>query len=287
VRICAAGLNAGDLGQAMGIYPAPPGSPPDIPGLEAAGEVAAVGPSATRFSIGDRVMGIVGGGGQAELLCVHERQLMPVPKVMPWEQAGGFPEAFVTAHDALVTQAGVRPGDRVLITGAGGGVGVAAVQIAAAAGAEVIASVRNPDNRDAVQCLGATKAVDPADAEANGPYDVVLELVGASNFEASLRALNRLGRIVIVGLSPDDMEAKVNLGLLGFKRATVSAGTMRSRPLEEKAAASRAVESEVLPFVTSGKITVPVSATYPLDQAETAYDSFRDRGKLGKIVLLP
>jgi NADPH:quinone reductase len=125
VRIRAAGVNNTDLGQRAGLYPAPPGSPPDIPGLEFAGEVVAVGPSASRFLTGARVMAVVGGGAQAELIAVHERQLMPVPEGLNWTQAGGFAEAFVTAHDALFTQAGLRPGKRVLINGAAGGVGVA------------------------------------------------------------------------------------------------------------------------------------------------------------------
>ena len=286
VAIRAAGLNYADLGQRMGAYPPPPGSPPDIPGLELAGEVAAAGPSAGRFSIGDRVMGIVGGGAQAELLAVHERQLMPVPDSLTWEQAGGFPEAFITAHDALFTQAGLRPGDRLLINGAAGGVGVAAVQMAALAGAEVIASVRNPHNRDAVLGLGAQKAVDPAEAESNGLFDVILELVGAGNFESDLRSLNLGGRIIVIGAS-SGAEARLDLGLLGQKRATIRSSMLRSRPLEGKAVASRAVEREVLPFVARGKITVPIAATYPFEEVNVAYDSFRGKGKLGKIVLLP
>jgi NADPH2:quinone reductase len=237
VRIRAAGVNNADLGQRAGVYPAPFGSPSDIPGLEFAGEVVATGPLAKRFAIGDRVMAIVGGGAQAELVAVHERQLMFVPEGLDWAQAGGFPEAFITAHDALFTQAALRPGERLLVNGAAGGVGVAAVQMAAAAGAQVIASVRNPDNRDAVQRLGATKAIDPSQAETNGPYDVVLELVGAPNFEANLRSLNSGGRIVIAGAGAG-REAKIDLGLLGMKRATVRASTLRSRPLEEKAAAT-------------------------------------------------
>jgi NADPH:quinone reductase len=286
VRIRAAGLNFADLGQRSGVYPAPVGSPPDIPGLELAGEVVALGRSAARFAVGDRVMGVVGGGAQAELLAVHERLLMPVPYALPWEQAGGFPEAFVTAHDALRTQADVRPGDRVLINGAAGGVGVAGVQIAATAGAEVIASVRNPDNRDAVLGLGATSAIDPSEAEANGPYDVVLELVGASNLESDLRSLNTAGRIVVIGAS-SGTDAKLDLGLLGLKHAVVRGSMLRPRPLEGKAAAARAVEREVLPFVANGTITVPIAATYPLDEATAAYDAFRGRGKLGKLVLIP
>jgi NADPH2:quinone reductase len=285
VRIRAAGVNNADLGQRAGLYPAPLGTPPDIPGLEFAGEVVAIGPSAIRFAIGERVMAVVSGGAQAELLAVHERQLMPVPEGLDWAQAGGFPEAFVTAHDALFTQAALRPGERLLINGAAGGVGVAGVQMAAAAGAEVIASVRNPDNRDAVQRLGATKAIDPSQAEANGPYDVVLELIGAINFDSNLRSLNLGGRIVIVGAGAG-REAKVDFGLLGMKRATVRASTLRSRPLEEKAVASRAVEREVLPSVVRGKLTVPVAATYPLAEAAAAYDAFSTPGKLGKIVLV-
>jgi NADPH2:quinone reductase len=285
VRIRAAGVNNADLGQKAGLYRAPPGSPSDIPGLEFAGEVAAVGPSAGRFSIGDRVMGVVGGGAQAELLAVHERQLMPVPHAFNWAQAGGFPEAFVTAHDALFTQGMLRPGERLLVNGAAGGVGVAGVQMATAAGAEVIASVRNPASLDAIRRLGASKAIDPSDAEANGPYDVVLELVGATNFETSLRSLNPGGRIVIIGAG-SGREAVLDFGLLGMKRATVRGSTLRSRPLEEKAMASRAVEREVLPLVAAGKITVPIAATYPLGEAAAAYEAFGARGKLGKIVLL-
>ena len=288
VRIRAAGVNMADLGQRAGVYPAPFGSPPDIPGLEFAGEVVSVGSFARRFSVGDRVMGVVGGGAQADLLAVHERQLMLVPDALSWEQAGGFPEAFVTAHDALFTQGALRPGERVLITGAAGGVGSAGVQIAAAAGAEVIASVRNPDNREAVRRLGAIKAIDPAVTEANGPYDVVLELVGASNFESNLRSLNQGGRIVFIGASSSSgTEAKLDFMLLAGKRATVRGSTLRSRPLEEKALATRGVEREVIPLVACRKITVSIAATYPLTEAAIAYDAFGKPGKLGKIILLP
>src|SRR5207244_7738048 len=128
VRVRAAGLNGADMLQRRGLYPAPPGAPADIPGLELAGEVAALGPGASRFDEGDRVMAIVGGGGQAELAVVHERAAMPVPAALDWPLAGGFPEVFVTAHDAVFTQAGLGPGERLLVHGAAGGVGTAAVQ---------------------------------------------------------------------------------------------------------------------------------------------------------------
>ncbi len=156
VRVRAAGLNNADLMQVRGGYPAPPGSPPDIPGLELAGEVVATGPNATRFQVGDRVMAVVGGGGQAELVVVHERAAMPVPDQMSWEEAGGFPEAFTTAHDALFTQAGLGPGERVCIHGAAGGVGSAGVQLASAVGAQVVATVRRESLRAAVEAARRT-----------------------------------------------------------------------------------------------------------------------------------
>src|SRR5919199_6198288 len=161
IRVRAAGLNGADILQRAGGYPAPPGSPQDIPGLELAGEVAARGPGADRFAEGDRVMAIVGGGGQAELCTVHERQLMPVPETLEWPQAGGVPEVFTTAHDAVFTQCGLRPGERLLVHGAAGGVGTAAVQLGAAAGAHVVATVRNPEAREAVTALGAHEVLEP------------------------------------------------------------------------------------------------------------------------------
>src|SRR3954447_1636112 len=189
VRVRAAGLNGADMLQKAGGYPAPPGSPPDIPGLELAGEVAGRGPAAERFADGDRVMGIVGGGAQAQLAVVHERQLMPVPDALDWPQAGGFPEVFTTAEDALFTQCGLRPGERLLVHGAAGGVGTAAVQLGRAAGARVTATVRNAELRDGVAELGAHEVLDPEAFGAHGPFDVVLELVGAPNLEANLGAL--------------------------------------------------------------------------------------------------
>ena len=285
VRVRAAGLNFADTLQRVGGYPAPPGSPEDIPGLELAGEVVATGQYADRFTIGDRVMGVVGGGGQGELLAVHERQLMPVPDSLSWEQAGAFSEAFLTAHDAVFRQGKLRPGERLLINGASGGVGTAATQIAALAGAEVIASVRNPANCQWLIELGATAAIDPSDVATNGPYDVVLELVGAANFEEDLDVLADWGRIVIIGLITG-AHAKLNLGKLLNKRATISGSTLRSRPLELKAQATRVVEREVLPAVAAGRITVPISAIYPMDEVTAAYDSFHGGGKLGKIVLM-
>jgi NADPH:quinone reductase len=284
VRVHAAGLNGADIHQRAGRYPAPPGSPQDIPGLELAGEVAARGPGAERFAEGDRVMGIVGGGGQAELCTVHERQLMPVPSALDWAQAGGLPEVFTTAHDALFTQADLRSGERLLVHGAAGGVGSAGVQLGAAAGAHVTATVRNPDARDGVRELGADEVIDPEGFADHGPFDVVLELVGGPNIPENLRALRTGGRIVVIGIGAG-AQAEVNLGALMGKRATLRASTLRPRPLEEKALTARAIERHVLPLFDRGALWVPVAATFPLDAVGEAYERFTAGGKLGKIVL--
>jgi putative PIG3 family NAD(P)H quinone oxidoreductase len=286
VRVRAAGLNGADMLQLRGGYPAPPGSPADIPGLELAGEVVGRGPDAERFSEGDRVMAVVGGGGQAELATVHERAAMPVPSGLDWPQAGGLPEVFTTAHDAVFTQAGLRPGDHLLVHGAAGGVGTAAVQIGRAAGARVTATVRREEHRAEVEKLGA-RAIAPEGFAEHGPYDVVLELVGASNLAENLQALNTGGRIAVIGVGGTGPTSEINLLALMGKRARIHGSTLRARPLEEKAIAMRLVEREVLPLFESGEARVPVAATFGLDEAKEAYDRFQAGGKLGKIVLLP
>jgi NADPH:quinone reductase len=284
VRVRAAGLNGADVLQRAGRYPAPPGSPPDIPGLELAGEVAASGPGAGRFSPGDRVMAIVGGGGQAELAVVHERQLMPVPAALDWTAAGGTPEVFTTAHDALFTQCGLAPGERLLVHGAAGGVGTAAVQLGAATGAEVTATVRDPGSREGVAELGAHEVIEPAGFAEHGPFDVILELVGAPNLPENLAALATGGRIVVIGVGAG-FKAELNLLALMGKRASIRASTLRARPLEEKAATARALEHHVLPLFEWGRLRVPIAATYPLDAVGDAYERFAAGGKLGKVVL--
>ena len=286
VRVRGAGLNGADMLQRRGAYPAPPGEPADIPGLELAGEVAALGPGARRFSAGDRVMAVVGGGGQAELAIVHERTAMPVPEGLDWPQAGGLPEVFTTAHDALFTQAGLRPGEHLLVHGAAGGVGTAAVQIGRAAGARVTATVRREELREEVEALGA-RAIAPEGFGDHGPYDVILELVGAGNLEENLAALARRGRIAVIGVGGSGPTAEINLLALMQKHARIHGSTLRARPLEEKALAARVVERELLPHFEEGALTVPVAATFGLDEAEQAYDRFTSGGKLGKIVLLP
>jgi putative PIG3 family NAD(P)H quinone oxidoreductase len=283
VRVRAAGLNGADMHQLRGRYPAPPGSPPDIPGLELAGEVAKTGRGATRFAPGDRVMAIVGGGGQAELALVHERVLMPVPESLDWPQAGGFAEVFTTAHDALFTQAGLRAGERLLVHGGAGGVGCAAVQLGRAAGARVTATVRNPDLRADVAALGAD-VIDPEGFGDRGPFDVILELVGAPNLAENVTALEIGGRIAVIGIGAG-AKGELNLAILMAKRARIYGSMLRARPLEEKAQAARLVERSVLPLVEAGAVSVPVAATYPIERAADAYERFAAGGKLGKIVL--
>lgn len=285
VAVRAAGLNGADITQAKGGYPPPPGAPP-TGGLEMAGEVAAAGSGCQRFSVGDRVMAVVQGGGQAELCVVDEPLAMPVPESVDWERAGGFPEVFATAHDALCTQADLAMGERVCIHGAAGGVGVAAVQLAVAAGAQVTATVRNPATRAAVADLGAEVVIDPADFADAGPFDVILELVGAPNWPGNLKALAAEGRIVVIGVGAG-AEISLNLLSLMVKRVRLSASTLRPRPLEQRAAVARQVERHVLPLVASGRIQVPLARTFPLAEATAAYEYFATPGKLGKVVLLP
>ncbi len=309
VRVRAAGLNGADMMQRHGLYPAPPGSPQDIPGMELAGEVQARGPSAApRFEIGDRVMAIVGGGGQAELAVVHERQLMPVPGALDWPAAGGLPETFTTAHDALFTQAELRPGERLLVHGGAGGVGTAAIQLAKATGARVTATVRRAESRAAVAVLGA-EVIAPEGFSEHGPFDVILELVGAPNLPENMKALATGGRICVIGVSAG-VKAELNLLALMGKRARIHGSTLRARSLEEKALAARRLEREVLPlFEANGAaglsesaaagasepaaggaskpaLFVPIAETFPLEDVAAAYDHFAAGGKLGKIVLI-
>ena len=283
VRIQAAGVNGADMLQRRGLYPAPPGAPADIPGLELAGEVVARGPGAERFAEGDRVMAVVAGGGQAELAVVHERAALPVPDALDPGAAGGFPEVFTTADDALFSQAGLEQGERLLVHGAAGGVGTAAVQLGRAAGARVTGTVRNPELRDGVAELGAD-VIDPEGFAEQGPFDVILELVGAPNLPDDVRALGMGGRITVIGVGAG-AGAELNLLALMGKRGRIHGSTLRARPLEEKALAARAVERRVLPLVESGAVRVPVGEEFALDEVGDAYDRFSAGGKLGKIVL--
>src|ERR1044071_9099255 len=225
VRVHAAGLNGADMMQLKGLYPAPPGAPPDIPRLELAGEVVATGDGVRRFEIGDRVMAIVGGGGQGELAIVHERVAMPIPEELDWTAAGGVPEVFCTAHDALFTQARLTVGERLLVHGAAGGVRMA--------GARWTATVRDDRNRERIAALGVN-ALAPDEFVEAGPFDVILELVGAPNFPGNYEALAPLGRIAIVGIGAG-AQTELDLRALMGKRVRIFGTVMRARSLEEKA----------------------------------------------------
>jgi NADPH:quinone reductase-like Zn-dependent oxidoreductase len=281
VNVQAAALNGADLMQRIGLYPAPLGWPADIPGLELAGVVAATGPGVSRFSVGDRVMAVVGGGAQAELAVFHECIAMAVPDTLSPIEAGGFPEAFTVAHDALFTQSELRPGERLLVNGAAGGVGVAGVQLAVVAGATVVASVRAPSLRGGLETLGAL-AVDPGETSGHGPYDVVLELVGAPNFENDVASLAIGGRLTVIGIGAG-ARAQIDLLQLMTRRARILSSTLRARPLEERAAAARLVEKQVMPLIE--RLRVPVEAVFPLTEVAAAYERFAAGGKFGKIIL--
>jgi NADPH:quinone reductase len=267
IRVRACGVNGADLLQRLGHYPPPPGVSPDIPGLECAGETER----------GDRVMALLPGGGHAELVAVHESHVLPVPDDIDWAQAGGFVEVFATAHDALFTQAELQAGERLLVNGAAGGVGVAAVQLGVEAGAFVTGTARH--HHDELLELGAT------DTEASGDYDVILELVGGDNLRTNLEHLSLKGRIAVIGVGAG-ATAQVHFGRLMGVRGRIHGSTLRPRPREENAEVIRRLGEDVLPLLAEGRIVVPVHATYPLDRAREAYDAFAAGGKFGKIVLV-
>ncbi len=287
VAVRYAALNPADMAQREGRYPAPPGSPPDVPGLEVAGTVIACGPTALGFAPGDRVLGLVGGGGLASKVLVHELHVTSVPESLDELAAAAVPEVFVTAHDAIMSQAGLRPGELLLVNGANGGVGTAAVQIAAVAGARVLATVRAGGLREQVAALGAT-VIDPGElvarAQAEGGADVVLELVGGPNLDSDLAALAMKGRIVIVGTGGGS-EATLDLRKLMGRRARLLGTMLRARPLDEKATAMRAFAREVVPHLASGRIAPIVDRVFPAADAAAAFDRLAEPGKLGKVLL--
>lgn len=284
VRVEAAGLNRADLLQVAGRYPPPNGVDPDIPGMELAGEVVAVGPAVEWFSPGDRVMGLVGGAAQAELAVLDERAALKVPEAMSWAEAGGFPEIYCTAHDALVTQCELQKGERVLVSGAAGGVGVATVQLALGLGASVTATVRSESRRAAVAELGA-EAIAPDQGFRRGPFDVVVELVGAPNVGEDLEALATGGRVIVIGVGGGS-RTEIDLFVLMNRRARLMGSTLRHRSIAEKQAVIDGVARDVLPLIESGKVRVPIDSTFALADAEAAYGHFAEPGKFGKVVLL-
>jgi putative PIG3 family NAD(P)H quinone oxidoreductase len=297
VRVHAAGLNHADILQRRGSYPAPPGYPQNIPGLEFAGEVEAIGDAVGAWKIGDRVFGIIAGGAQAELVVVPESNLARVPTQLSWDEAGAMPEVFITAHDALFTRAGLQMGDRVLVHAVASGVGTAAVQLAHAVGATVYGTSRNADklNRMRELKLGMDESVAVGDAPAkfveavqkwtNGAgVDVILDLVGGSYFPPSLEALSIRGRIISVGTTAG-AKSEIDLDLLKRKRAAIIGTMLRTRSIEEKADATRRFAAAVLPLVSRGRIRPVIDRVYPIDQVRDAHERLESNPSFGKIVL--
>lgn len=284
VEVAAAGLNAADLLQRRGLYPAPPGVPADVPGMELAGRVVAVGDRVVEPLLGRRVCALVGGGAQATRCVAAAEHLLFVPDEVSLVEAAGFPEAFCTAHDALVAQAGLAAGERLLVTGAAGGVGTAAVQLGRALGASVVALTRDDDHHDALRALGAEETVTVDELEGLEPVDVVLELVGAATLPGALRRLRPRARVVVIGVGSG---ARVELDLLAVmaRRLSLTGSTLRSRTREEKAAVVRAVGDAVVPRWRADEVRVPVASVVDVREAERAYDEFARPGKLGKVVL--
>jgi NADPH2:quinone reductase len=282
-----AGVNPADVLQREGRHPVPPGSPADVPGLEVAGTVMACGEAVTRFAVGDRVFGLVGGGGLADRVVAHERELAPIPSSLGDEAAAAAPEAFLTAFDAICRQAGLGAGDLLLVNGGNGGVGTAAVQIGVAIGARVVASVRSEELRPRVGELGATalSAEEAFEHVASlGGADVILELVGAPHMPQNLDALAGLGRIVIVGARPGD-EVTVDLRALMSRRGRVMGTTLRTRPLEQKAELVQEFARRILPLLASGAVKPQVHRVFDLEAVVDALEHVRAPGKLGKVLL--
>jgi NADPH:quinone reductase len=275
-----AGLNPADLLQMAGRYPAPPGSPVDVPGLEVAGTVVARGERVTSFEVGDRVFGIVGGGGLADRVAVHERHVVAIPENLDAAAAAAVPEGFITAHDAAFTRGRLVIGERLLVNGANGGVGSAAVQLGLAAGARVFAGVRSPAAADVLREMGA-EPVEPGDAKR---IDLIVELVGAPLLDADLDALATRGRIVVVGTGAG-AEFGMSLRKLMGKRADLMGTVLRARPLEEKAAAVQAFGRSVVPLLAGGRVRPLVDRVFDAEDAVAAFERLAAPGKLGKVLL--
>jgi NADPH:quinone reductase len=284
VEVHAAGLNAADLMQRDGFYPPPPGWPVDIPGMELAGVVVAVGDRVLEPLMNRRVCSLVGGGAQAAFCAVPSEHLLFVPDDVSFLEAGGFAEAFSTAYDALVTQGHLAAGQRVLISGAAGGVGVAAVQIARSLGAHAVAVTRDDQFHEQLRELGAEETVTLEEVWNLEGVDVVLELLGAAHLNRALEIVNPYARIVVIGVGAGN-RIELNLLQVMQMRLTLTGTTMRSRSREQKAEVARVVGDVLVPRWTAGDLTVPLAKVFDLDDASAAYEYFAQPGKFGKVVL--
>ena len=291
VRVKAAGMNRADLAQCAGYYPAPPGSPTNIPGLEFAGEVDAIGPLVRTWKPGQRVMGLLGGGAQAEYILTQEGLLVEIPDNLDFVQAAAVPEVFMTAHDALFTQAGLKLGERVLIHAAGSGVGTAAIQLASAVGATVFGTARTPSKLEQARALGLDFPLSTAEFAAEVQrltnkqgVHVVLDFIGATYLEQNLLALGQWGRMVILS-TMGGAQGELNLGLLMNKRISVKGVTLRTRTLEEKLAVTHAFATSVLPLLASGKVRPIIERSYTLAEIGAAHTLMGENRNFGKLVL--
>jgi putative PIG3 family NAD(P)H quinone oxidoreductase len=293
VAVRFAGVNRADLLQRLGAYPAPPGAPKDIPGLEYAGVVDALGPGATRFAVGDRVHGLVAGGAYADRLVVHEREAAPIPAGLSDEEAAAVPEAFVTAFDALVVRGRLQAGDTALVHAAGSGVGTAGVQIAARLGATVVGTSRTQGKLDRCKPFGLATGIVPqggafADAvlAATGGRgaDVVLELVGGGYVAEDLKAAAPRARVVVVGLTGGP-RVDLDLGLVLRKRIEIIGTVLRSRPLAEKIEAADLLERRLGPLFASRSLAAVVDEVLPLERAGDAHARMAGNDTFGKILL--
>jgi NADPH2:quinone reductase len=295
VHIKASALNRADILQRQGKYAAPAGSPENIPGIEFAGVVAALGPEARIWREGQRVFGITGGGAHAEYIVVHERTLAEVPANLSWSQAAAVPEAFITAHDALWKQASLRPSERVLIHAAGSGVGLAAIQLARAIAAVPFGTSRTLDKLERAKEYGLEAGVPLRDSldlltdftniktKGNG-FDVILDLVGGAYVAADIQALAMKGRIVLAA-TVAGTKADFNLGLLLHKRAHIIGTVLRARHLEEKIIITQAFAEEVVPLFAKGILRPTIDSEFSLSEIRAAHQRLESNETFGKIVL--
>ncbi|CAN5681961.1 zinc-binding dehydrogenase [soil metagenome] len=288
VEVAGSGVNRADLIQRAGRYPAPPGAPPDVAGLEFSGTVVGRGPGVRSLQDGDRVFGILGGGGHATHVLTREPLCAAVPASLDLVEAGGIPEVFVTAHDALFVRAGLRPGERVLIHGVGSGVGTAAVQLAHAFGAETIGTSRTADKLERAAPLGLDEGVlaDDDMAARIGEVDVVLDLVGGPYVATDVAVCRSKGRVVVVGLLAGS-SVHLDLGRVMRNRLTIMGTVLRTRPDHEKAAATEAFAREVVPLLERKALRPVIERVLPLQRGAEAYDLVRSDGTFGKVVLEP
>jgi NADPH:quinone reductase len=293
VRVHASALNRADLHQRAGRYPAPPGAPADIPGMEYAGEVDALGPGATLWPIGTRVMGIVGGGAHAEFLCVHEREAIPMPANLAWEEAAAIPEVFLTAYDALFRQIDVRVGERVLVHAVGSGVGTATLQLANLAGATVFGTSRSPSKLVKAREYGLDHTIDTSvgdwvtrveELAGKDSIHAVVDLVGGVYFAGNLRVLASLGRVVLVGLVAGN-RSDVDLSTVLRKRARIVGTMLRARALEEKIALAREFSELVVPLFEAGRLRPVIEHVLPFSHIRAAHELLESNATFGKVVL--